>query len=79
MFTKENCSLCEEAKETLKPYQHLFTLKEVDITLAENKTWFDKYKYDIPVFHLEGHYLMRHRVHHGLLHKKLDEFYNRLK
>ena len=52
-----------------------FTLKEVDITLAENKTWFDKYKYDIPVFHLEGHYLMRHKVHHGLLQKKLDEFY----
>ncbi len=50
-------------------------LKEIDITLAENKTWFDKYKYDIPVFHLEGEYLMRHKVHCGLLQKKLDEFY----
>jgi hypothetical protein len=52
-------------------------LKEVDITLPENKTWFDKYKYDIPVFHLEGEYLMRHKVHHGLLQKRIDEFHGK--
>ena len=51
------------------------SFKEVDITLPENKTWFNKYRYDIPVFHLQGEYLMRHKVHHGLLQKKIDEFY----
>ncbi|XP_028411375.1 glutaredoxin-like protein C5orf63 homolog [Dendronephthya gigantea] len=74
MFTKEDCSLCDEAIEKLEPFRHLFVLKKVDITLAENKAWFDRYKYDIPVFHLEGKYLMRHRVHQGLLRKKLNKF-----
>ncbi|XP_046865037.1 glutaredoxin-like protein C5orf63 homolog [Xenia sp. Carnegie-2017] len=75
MFTKEECSLCDEAKEILIPYSHLFAFKEIDITLTENKKWFEKYRYDIPVFHLNGEYLMRHRVHLGLLRRKLNEIY----
>uniref|UniRef100_A0A8B9QHV5 Glutaredoxin-like protein n=1 Tax=Apteryx owenii TaxID=8824 RepID=A0A8B9QHV5_APTOW len=39
-----------------------FILQEVDITLPENSSWYDKYKYDIPVFHLNGNFLMKHRV-----------------
>lgn len=39
-----------------------FILQEVDITLPENSAWYDKYKYDIPVFHLNGKFLMKHRV-----------------
>uniref|UniRef100_A0A8C0HEZ4 Glutaredoxin-like protein n=2 Tax=Buteo TaxID=30396 RepID=A0A8C0HEZ4_9AVES len=48
-----------------KPVLTLFTkfiLQEVDITLPENSVWYDKYKYDIPVFHLNGKFLMKHRV-----------------
>ncbi|XP_064499387.1 glutaredoxin-like protein C5orf63 homolog isoform X2 [Pseudopipra pipra] len=48
-----------------KPVLTLFTkfiLQEVDITLPENSAWNDKYKYDIPVFHLNGKFLMKHRV-----------------
>ncbi|NWI64344.1 YD286 protein, partial [Todus mexicanus] len=39
-----------------------FILQEVDITLPENSLWYDKYKYDIPVFHLNGKFLMKHQV-----------------
>ncbi|XP_068127753.1 glutaredoxin-like protein C5orf63 homolog isoform X2 [Hyperolius riggenbachi] len=39
-----------------------FVLEQVDITLPENKAWYDRYKYDIPVFHLNGQFLMMHRV-----------------
>uniref|UniRef100_A0A674HR23 Glutaredoxin-like protein n=1 Tax=Taeniopygia guttata TaxID=59729 RepID=A0A674HR23_TAEGU len=48
-----------------KPVLTLYTkfiLQEVDITLPENSAWYDKYKYDIPVFHLNGKFLMKHRV-----------------
>uniref|UniRef100_A0A8C5UNS4 Glutaredoxin-like protein n=1 Tax=Malurus cyaneus samueli TaxID=2593467 RepID=A0A8C5UNS4_9PASS len=62
LFTKKPCPLCDEAKEVLEPYKRRFILQEVDITLPENSIWYDKYKYDIPVFHLNGKFLMKHRV-----------------
>ncbi|NWU36978.1 YD286 protein, partial [Hylia prasina] len=62
LFTKKPCPLCDEAKEVLEPYKRRFILQEVDITLPENSPWYDKYKYDIPVFHLNGKFLMKHRV-----------------
>ncbi|XP_051629521.1 glutaredoxin-like protein C5orf63 homolog isoform X3 [Manacus candei] len=55
--------LCSNSAK--KPVLTLFTkfiLQEVDITLPENSAWNDKYKYDIPVFHLNGKFLMKHRV-----------------
>uniref|UniRef100_A0A8D2LLG4 Glutaredoxin-like protein n=1 Tax=Varanus komodoensis TaxID=61221 RepID=A0A8D2LLG4_VARKO len=39
-----------------------FILQEVDITLPDHSAWFEKYKYDIPVFHLNGQFLMKHQV-----------------
>uniref|UniRef100_A0A8D0HAK0 Glutaredoxin-like protein n=1 Tax=Sphenodon punctatus TaxID=8508 RepID=A0A8D0HAK0_SPHPU len=62
LFTKNPCPLCDEAKEVLEPYKNRFILQEVDITLPENSVWYDRYKYDIPVFHLNGQFLMKHRV-----------------
>ncbi|XP_009888010.1 PREDICTED: glutaredoxin-like protein C5orf63 homolog [Charadrius vociferus] len=62
LFTKKPCPLCDEAKEVLEPYKRRFILQEVDITLPENSVWYDKYKYDIPVFHLNGKFLMKHQV-----------------
>lgn len=74
MYTKDNCSLCDQAKTMLQKFEGDFQLKEVDITEPENKRWFDKYKYDIPVFHFNGEYLMRHKVHEELLKKTLRDF-----
>uniref|UniRef100_A0A667Y765 Glutaredoxin-like protein n=1 Tax=Myripristis murdjan TaxID=586833 RepID=A0A667Y765_9TELE len=65
------CPLCDEAKEVLEPYKHRYIFQQIDITLPENKVWYDKYKYDIPVFHLNGQFLMKHRVNTFLLEKQL--------
>ncbi|KAJ7335648.1 hypothetical protein JRQ81_013589 [Phrynocephalus forsythii] len=62
LFTKKPCPLCDEAKAVLEPYKHKFILQEIDISLPHNSAWFEKYKYDIPVFHLNGQFLMKHRV-----------------
>ncbi|XP_063151341.1 glutaredoxin-like protein C5orf63 homolog isoform X2 [Candoia aspera] len=56
------CPLCEEAKVMLEPYKHKFILQEIDITLPDHSVWLEKYKYEIPVFHLNGKFLMKHRV-----------------
>ncbi|XP_078531726.1 glutaredoxin-like protein C5orf63 homolog [Lissotriton helveticus] len=71
LFTKDPCPLCEEAKEELGPYKHRFVLQEVDITLPENTDLYDRYKYDIPVFHLNGQFLMMHKVNLRKLEQQL--------
>ncbi|XP_003216455.2 glutaredoxin-like protein C5orf63 homolog [Anolis carolinensis] len=71
LFTKNPCPLCDEAKAVLEPYKHKFLLQEVDITLPDHSSWFEKYKYDIPVFHLNGQFLMKHRVDIKELEKRL--------
>ncbi|XP_044146988.1 glutaredoxin-like protein C5orf63 homolog isoform X3 [Bufo gargarizans] len=60
-----------------KPVLTLFTkfvLEQVDITLPENTAWYDRYKHDIPVFHLNGQFLMMHRVNI----KKLERYLSKL-
>ncbi|PWA29781.1 hypothetical protein CCH79_00007767 [Gambusia affinis] len=73
LFTKDPCPLCDEAKELLQPFKHRFILQQVDISLPENRQWWDKYKWDIPVFHLNGQYLMKHGVDAALLDKLLQD------
>ncbi|KAJ8777436.1 hypothetical protein J1605_014819 [Eschrichtius robustus] len=73
LFTKDPCPLCDEAKEVLEPYKNRFILQEVDITLPENSAWYDRYKFDIPVFHLNGQFLMMHRVDVSKLEKQLQK------
>ncbi|XP_073685428.1 glutaredoxin-like protein C5orf63 homolog [Garra rufa] len=73
LFTKDPCPLCDEAKAALEPYKHRFDLQEVDISRPENRVWFDRYRYHIPVFHLNGQFLMMHRVDTALLETRLEE------
>ncbi|KAL7380285.1 hypothetical protein ABVT39_014970 [Epinephelus coioides] len=73
LYTKDPCPLCDEAKEELEPFKHRFVLQQVDITLPENKAWFNKYRWDIPVFHLNGQFVMKHRVDMVLLDKLLRD------
>ncbi|KAM3594363.1 uncharacterized protein V6R79_006404 [Siganus canaliculatus] len=73
LFTKDPCPLCDEAKEQLEPLRHRFVLQQVDISLPENRVWWDRYKWDIPVFHLNGQFVMKHRVDVELFEKRLQE------
>lgn len=68
------CSLCVVAKKALTPYANRLEFVEVDITLPENKPWFEKYKYEIPVVHFCGQFLMKHRVDTKLLERTLDKW-----
>lgn len=73
LFTKDNCSLCDEAKIELEPYADQFELEEIYINHKGNEHWFEQYKFDIPVFHLNGQYLMKHHVHHKALQTALEK------
>lgn len=61
-FTKPECMLCYEANTVLesaldnideKMRKNIKDVEYVDICLPENKEWFDCYRYDIPVLHVE--------------------------
>ena len=64
LFTKAGCTLCDVAKGVLAEAAETrpHTLEAVDITDVENSAWFSKYKYDIPVLHVDGQYWAKHRI-----------------
>ena len=63
LFTKAGCTLCDVAKDVLANAraEHPHTLEAVDITDPEHGEWWEKYKYDIPVLHIDGAYWAKHR------------------
>jgi len=72
-FTKPECTLCRAALYVIKRVQSQepFELDCVDISLGENKSWFAQYKHDIPVVHLNGVEIFRHRVNERQLRECL--------
>lgn len=63
LFTSPECSLCLHFKRQLDPYLkiHDLELREIDITKPENERYFELYKYDIPVLHVNGVFHQKHR------------------
>ena len=64
LFTKEGCTLCDKVKDVLVDLRetHPHSLSQIDITDQEHSSWYDKYKYDIPILHIEGRYWIKHRT-----------------
>ena len=64
LFTKFGCTLCDKATDALRSIRgsHPHTLEAVDITDEDKSIWYDKYKYDIPVLHIDGKYWAKHRL-----------------
>lgn len=63
--------------------EHPHSLVQVDITDAEHKHYFDKYKYDIPVLHMETKFWIKHRLDlegakNGIAEAKEGRFEERL-
>ena len=50
-----------------------FDYEEKYIDDPSNEVWAEMYKVDIPVIHINGRYLMKHRVNEQLLRRTLEE------
>ncbi len=63
-FTRPDCSLCHSALYVVERVRrHLpFELEIVDISARGNEKWLDAYREHIPVVHLDGEEIFRHRV-----------------
>eukprot|EP00551_Chaetoceros_affinis_P002975 CAMPEP_0203651280 /NCGR_PEP_ID=MMETSP0088-20131115/26989_1 /ASSEMBLY_ACC=CAM_ASM_001087 /TAXON_ID=426623 /ORGANISM="Chaetoceros affinis, Strain CCMP159" /LENGTH=161 /DNA_ID=CAMNT_0050510367 /DNA_START=58 /DNA_END=544 /DNA_ORIENTATION=+ len=64
LYTKEGCSLCDKAKDVLVLLreEEPHSLEAIDITDPDKTELFDKYKWDIPVLHIDGSYWTKHRL-----------------
>ncbi|KAJ1994447.1 hypothetical protein GGI25_001501 [Coemansia spiralis] len=64
MFTHSRCQLCVHAKEALEQVQQQvpFDISEIDVRKPGNEKWFEEYKYDVPVIHVNDEFLLWHRV-----------------
>lgn len=71
IYSKDKCQLCDEAKEVIKAVNKEipFIIKEIDIT--KDDILFEKYKYDIPVIHINGVIAFKHRLTAFDFRKKL--------
>lgn len=51
LFTRANCSLCTNARQTLSAVWDArpFEYKEIDVMKPEGKSWRDLYEFDTPV------------------------------
>ncbi|XP_022655301.1 glutaredoxin-like protein C5orf63 homolog [Varroa jacobsoni] len=69
LFTKDVCPLCEKAKLEIADFLPHVEFQIVDI--EKDPELYSKYKYDIPVFHLNGKFLFKHRANKEVLGKAL--------
>lgn len=74
-FTKPDCTLCDGAMYVIKRVRTTvaFEIESVDITAPGNERWFEAYRHDIPVVHLNGTEIFRHRVGERELRTLLSE------
>jgi len=74
LYTKDPCPLCDIAKEKISGYSERYQFETVDITASVNLEWWKLYKYDIPVFHFEGEFLMKHQACTEKLEAALQQY-----
>jgi glutaredoxin len=77
IYTKEDCHLCEEAKETLLAAQKdfLFNFEEVDIT--SDKALYQEFKEKIPLILIEGKIAFKYRIEEKKLRRKLGRLFRK--
>jgi glutaredoxin len=73
-FTKPDCTLCHGALYVVKRVRVdvPFDLEIVDISATGSENWWDAYRNDIPVVHLNGEEIFRHRVDERRLRELLQ-------
>lgn len=72
VYTRRNCTLCEEAAEVLSGFQgrYALTIEYCDVDL--NPSWRQNYGQEVPVGFLGEKKLFRFRVHAAELTAELD-------
>jgi glutaredoxin len=73
IYSKDDCSLCDEAKHVLEQVRNRvppFELRMVDIT--KDPVLFARYQYDIPVVFIDGQKAFKHRLDPSEVERRLQ-------
>lgn len=77
VFRRDDCMLCEEAKEEILSTQLKSKIpmefREIDIFSDEAKNVILKYQFHIPVIHINGKFWGKHKVNPELLLETLEQ------
>ncbi len=75
LFTKDDCGLCSGVLFVIQKVRRRipFDLELVDITAPGHEAWLESYRNDIPVVHLNGREIFRHRIDEAGLRRLLEE------
>ena len=73
LFTGAQCSLCDDVKRVVAQASQPHSLETVDIGEKAHREFFRRYKWDIPVLHIDGEYFAKHRVELGELDEALRQ------
>lgn len=71
LYTKTDCPLCDEAKNSLELIATQFPIQIEEVDITANLGLFTKYKELIPVLELDGKRLFVHRIHVKTLKRQL--------
>lgn len=73
LYSKADCRLCEEAKSVLERVRRdiPFTLHEVK--LAPGEEYYEEYKDEVPVIHIDKRFAFQHRVNEHLFRLELSK------
>jgi len=67
LYTKEGCTLCDKVSDVLRSLreEQPHSLEAIDITDSDKTDSWDRYKWDIPVLHIDGKYWTKHKLEAG--------------
>lgn len=74
-FTRPDCTLCRSALYVIERVRakRPFLLEQIDISAEHHRKWFEVYRDDIPVVHLNGTEIFRHHVDEQRLRELLQD------
>lgn len=76
LYTREGCTLCEEARRDILPLAREFGAKLSEIDIDDDPVLHDRYTNDVPVIFLGSQFVARHRVDVARLREKLSRLKN---
>ncbi|MCC7431091.1 glutaredoxin family protein [bacterium] len=73
IYSKEDCSLCEKAKEKILLYKGSLPVQVDEIDITKDEKLYEKFKYEIPVIFINGKKIFKYKVDTERLNRILKE------
>lgn len=78
IYTKDDCHLCESAKDVLNSVARDYPLRITEIDITKDEKVYSEFKESIPVVFINKKREFVYKVHEITLRKKLDKLNNQI-